>query len=152
MDGHLAPTEPPPRRRRRAAGRARASSRSSAADDGRAGPHAAPGRRADAAAQGPAQQADRTRELNVSVETVKDHVAAVLRARAGRELAAPQAMLAVGQMTQGRGFLAAKAGFPGVTAPVTPPAADAGGRGPALPSFVGQRVDQMPPTRRRQPR
>ncbi len=47
------------------------------------------------------------RELNVSVETVKDHVAAVLRALGVSSRT--QAVLAVSQMTQGQGgFLAAK--------------------------------------------
>ncbi len=47
------------------------------------------------------------RELNVSVETVKDHVAAVLRALGVSSRT--QAVLAVSQMTQGQGgFLAAR--------------------------------------------
>ena len=42
------------------------------------------------------------RELNLSVETVKDHVAAVLRALGVSTRT--QAVLAVSQMTQGRGI------------------------------------------------
>lgn len=45
------------------------------------------------------------RELNLSVETVKDHVAAVLRAL--NVNSRTQAVLAVGQMTQGQGTFAA---------------------------------------------
>jgi DNA-binding NarL/FixJ family response regulator len=42
------------------------------------------------------------RQLNVSVETVKDHVAAVLRAL--NVSSRTQAVLAVSQMTQGQGI------------------------------------------------
>jgi DNA-binding NarL/FixJ family response regulator len=45
------------------------------------------------------------RELNLSVETVKDHVAAVLRAL--NVSSRTQAVLAVSQMTQGQGGFAA---------------------------------------------
>jgi DNA-binding NarL/FixJ family response regulator len=44
------------------------------------------------------------RELNLSVETVKDHVAAVLRAL--NVSSRTQAVLAVGQMTREQGALA----------------------------------------------
>jgi DNA-binding NarL/FixJ family response regulator len=64
-------------------------------------PHAAPGRSAVAAAAGPAQQADRAPAQPESVETVKDHVAAVLRALGVSSRT--QAVLAVSQMTQGQG-------------------------------------------------
>ena len=46
------------------------------------------------------------REMNLSVETVKDHVAAVLRALGVNSRT--QAVLAVSQMTQGQGFQAWK--------------------------------------------
>ena len=45
------------------------------------------------------------RQLNLSVETVKDHVAAVLRALGVNSRT--QAVLAVSQMTQGRGGIVA---------------------------------------------
>ena len=67
---------------------------------GDARPHAAPDRRARPAAAGQAQQADRAR-ADLSVETVKDHVAAVLRAL--NVTSRTQAVLAVSQMTQRAG-------------------------------------------------
>jgi DNA-binding NarL/FixJ family response regulator len=51
------------------------------------------------------------RQLNVSVETVKDHVAAVLRAL--NVSSRTQAVLAVSQMTQGQG-IPAPTGLPGI--------------------------------------
>jgi DNA-binding NarL/FixJ family response regulator len=50
------------------------------------------------------------RQLNLSVETVKDHVAAVLRALGVSSRT--QAVLAIGQMTQGQGALRARPSAP----------------------------------------
>ena len=61
----------------------------------RSRPHAAPGRRADAPAAGQANK-EIARRLGLSVETVKDHVQAVLRALGVSSRT--QAVLAVSQM------------------------------------------------------